>query len=241
MRNYTYTLILMAKISFFLVCVLALFQLSLLIFPTAKAQTDIQFIPFWRAESYAPPSYAGKVLPTEKTNVMASFELLQSGRFIDLKGKRVVWLFNGDLLKDGVNIKNVTFKNYAYGSSGMNFDVRVFGLGNQVLSYSFTIPTSPPRLVIDSPYEKNNLAEKTLNLVASPYFFNVSDSSRLNFSWMVNGVAPPEGSVSDPSKISISIPEGTPSGTKIDVKAEAKNPVESLESATAEIIYQTKL
>ncbi|MDP3956497.1 MAG: hypothetical protein Q8P97_00695 [bacterium] len=205
-------------------------------FSAAHAQTTPQFIPFWHAASFTPADFAGKVFPTEKTVIDASFELLRNGKFVDLSGKRVMWLVNGNELGEGTNKKSITFKNYGYGSSAINMDVRVFDFGGATLAYSFTIPATTPRLVIVSPYDKNNLTEKNLNVTALPYFWNITSLNELVFSWSVNSVSP-EGSVGTPDKLSVTIPGDTPAGTKIAVNVSAQNLSSSFEAASDEIIY----
>lgn len=202
----------------------------------AHAQTTLQFIPFWHADSFVPADFTGKVFPTEKTIVQASFELLRGGKFADLSGKRVVWLIGENIIGDGTNKKNVTFVNHAYGSSGIELDVNIFDINGQTLKNSFTIPATTPKLVIESPYDKNNLTKKNLNVAALPYFWNITNLQELIFSWAVNSVRPPEGA-SVPDKLSITIPDGTPAGTKITVDVSAQDQASGFETANDEIIY----
>ena len=206
--------------------------------PVSYTQTAVQFIPFWQAQSFAPADFLGKVFPTEKTNIEASFELLRNGKLVDLSGKRVMWLVNGNEIGEGTNKKAITFINYGFGSSAINVDVRVFDFEGATLSYSFTIPATTPKLVIESPYNKNNLAAKSLNIAARPYFWNIGSIQELIFSWAVNGVSP-EGSAGAPDKLSVTIPGDTPGGTKITVEVAAKNTSSDLEAARDEITYTT--
>jgi len=229
---YRHILVFVIKISIVLVCVLTLS----LIFSVTKAQTKPQFIPFWRASAYAPAGFLGKVFPIEKTTIEASFELLNGGKLVDLSNKRIAWLVNGNVIKDGVNQKSVTFKNYAFAGENAAVDIRVFNPNGQADTYSFTIPVASPKLVIESPYDKDNLTGKNLNLTALPYFFNVSGLQELIFSWAVNGVSP-EGNASEPEQLLVTIPGATPLGVRVTVGASVENPASSIETAQDELIY----
>lgn len=210
--------------------------LSLVGFYSAYAQTNDQFIPFWRAQAYAPADFLGKVFPTERTTIEASFELLGGGKFVDLSKREVIWFANGNEIGEGRGLKNITFKNYAYGGGAIEMEVRVFGFDGRATPYSFSIPASAPRLVVKSPYDAANLSLKTLELSALPYFFNVSSLKELAFLWNVNGVAP-EGTAGDPDHLSVEIPQSIFLGAQVTVTATAKNPAASLEEAQGQAIY----
>lgn len=206
-------------------------------FSATRAQAQPQFIPFWRASAYAPADFLGKIFPIEKSIIEASFEILSGGKQVDLSKKRIMWVVNGNEISEGINKKSVTFKNYAFAGENMAVDVRIFNPGGQADTYSFVIPVASPRLVIESPYDKEGLADKNINLTALPYFFNVGSPRELIFSWAVNGVSP-EGNANEPEQLSVTIPDTIPPGVNITVEAYAENPASSIEAAGDELIYK---
>lgn len=51
-----------------------------------QPQTQPQFFITWKAKSYAPPTFSGKILPAANSPITASFEILDplTGKFVDL-------------------------------------------------------------------------------------------------------------------------------------------------------------
>jgi hypothetical protein len=222
-------------ITYFVALILGLALLSTG-FYGVHAQTSEQFIPFWQARAYAPADFLGKVFPTERTVIDASFELLAGGKFVDLSKRDVIWLVNGNEIGEGVGKKSLTFKNYAYGGDVMEVEVRIFGSDGRATPHSFNIPASAPRLVLRSPYNAAELSARALELSALPYFFNVNTLAELAFAWNVNGVAP-EGTAGDPDHLSVEVPSSVFSGAQITVTATAKNSAASLEEAQGQVVY----
>ena len=75
----------------------------------ASAQTRPQIVISWRAESYAPPAYSGKILPTAGSPITVSFDVIDGGKPANLSGQIIYWYLNSDLIENRNGVQSVTF------------------------------------------------------------------------------------------------------------------------------------
>jgi hypothetical protein len=75
---------------------------------------------------------------------------------------------------------------------------------------------------------------------ALPYFFNVPNEGNLTYAWSVNNQ---NGSnAENPESAQITLPQGTPAGTSLDVSLTVTNPNDStVGTASENLTYESQL
>jgi len=221
------------------ISILAVFLFGVMYYGHASAQTAPTFWVSWKASSYAPLNFRGKILPTENTPVEISFEIMENGKPADLSNNTVFWFAKDNLLAQGKNKKTVSFKNMAHIGEALNVEIRVIQYKGAVVTKTVTIPVVNPGVVINSPYNRSSLAEKTLRLTALPYYFNADSLADLKFNWDINGEAPP-GEVDEPYKLTVNIPAGAPALSSVGVSVNVRNIKHIAEQTTGKTTYITR-
>lgn len=185
----------------------------------ASAQVAPEFMVTWKADSYAPAGYNGKILPSDGTKIDAALEIIDRGKFADLSATEIRWLINDQILKKGKGLKTVSFT--AEGTRGsQKIAVTAVNYRGANLSKNIVIPIAEPDVVIDS---------NVSTFQALPYFFNVANLGQLKFDWVVNGRVA-EGDVENPQIISLdtrNLPPTTPIGVELTVTNSLK-PIEAV-------------
>lgn len=174
----------------------------------------------WESDSYTPPFYAGKALPSTGSRVrLAAFAYLprSGGGFYDAKDLVYTWRLDGGTLKNlsgrGKSSTSLAaptlFGNYVVSVEVSTADGAVSGRG------SVSIRSLEPviRLYRDHPLRgieyKNALAATTFvdeseaTFVATPYFAPTTNPNALTYAWRVNGRALATDTDA-PSKITLS-------------------------------------
>ncbi len=152
----------------------------------SSAQTSNPLIITWQANNYFPADYPGKALVTPNTLVIASVELVQKNKFIDLTKADIQWYMNDQILSSGTGMKTTSFS--ARPQSDGYLLLRV-SMNNGGTNYenSLRIPTVQPKITLMLPNAESALgAGKQTDVQALPYFFNVSSLDGLSFFWAVN-------------------------------------------------------
>lgn len=194
----------------------------------------------WKARSYAPGDFSGKILPTANSPVTASVELIDGGNAIDLvkQSSTVYWYLNDNFLQGGKALQEITFR--APDVAGGTFDLRaeIPNYKTNQLLKTVTIPIATPEAVIEAPFPGGAFSSPNIDLAGVPYFFNVSDLSKLNFVWTVNGQAPT--GAENPQALTIKAGSGAAAGSQIEVALTVRNPANPLElgSQTITLTYQ---
>jgi hypothetical protein len=157
--------------------------LSLL--PISASAMD--FFVSWQADAYTPYFYQGKVLPTNNSNIITSFELLENGRPINLSQRQVRWYLDNELSQSGVGLKTIIFKinSLRRDSHQLRIVLPQYNNGND-LEKIFSIPIVSPEAIIDAPYVNGLLAGNTNLLRGLFYFFNIDSIKELVIDWFVN-------------------------------------------------------
>lgn len=154
---------------------------------TAFSQATNQIILTWRAESFTPPDFYGRALPSPGSMVSVSVEETSGGRILDLSRTSLSWSIDGKFFSEGTGLKKINFKaGVAPGSS--HFVRVVIERGGEKEEATAQIPVSAPRVAIAVPYYPERTAPRGgFRVFAMPYFFNVGSLQDLLFFWDVNG------------------------------------------------------
>lgn len=210
-----------AKRSYRLVISLGVFLLGsfcfILMRSTAKAQSATpQLLITWQASnSYAPPSYSGKILPNQESQITASLQAISpQGTLIDLSGQTIYWYLNDVLLGGGIGGEHITFRPNTDAPNTITLRVEVPNYPSGLLISEIAIPIVQPDVVIDAPYPQGQFSQSPIIVQALPYFFNTS-SSLLSFAWSVNGQT--VSNTENPQTLQISMPQSTPAGFAVNI------------------------
>ncbi len=201
---------------------------------SSKAQTSKpQFLITWKADSYAPADFQGKILPTAGSLITTSFELIDQGKPADLSQEMVYWYVNNDFLRGGNGLQSIRFQ--APQAAGGAIDLRVeipnYKPGAQLKTIE--IPVASPKAVIEVPFPNGEFSASQLELTGQAYFFNVRSLSRLNFSWNINGQTPT--GAENPATLKVNIGQDVPVGYPVNIVFTAQNPDSVLEKASKNI------
>lgn len=194
---------------------------------------NLIMVPFisWQANSYAPYGYQGKVLPTNNSEVAASFELLSDGKVSDISRKNIRWYLDNQLYKSGVGLKNISFTAGQFKRDDYQLKISVDGV-----DYPATIPVASPEVVIDNPYF-NNSVKPGINLFrALYYFFNIKNIRELSHVWTANSIAT-QSRVENPDILELEIPTQAV-GLEINLNLSVKNKKNNFEFADDRVNLQ---
>jgi hypothetical protein len=223
---------------------LTLFALALLLLSTKQAraaENDPQFLVTWKTDTYTPAQYAGKALPTSKSRITISFDLIDNGTLVDLSKQPVRWFYGRNLVDAKQGLQTISIKLPEFIDGDKNFRIEIPSLKDTVLTYSVNIPIVQPEAVIEWPSLTNTLTTQSVEMRGLPYFFNVSDPGFLNFAWQVNGKTPL--GTQSPDTLNLSLDTNTPTNTPIEIGLKIKNPQGVLEKDESflELTYYPKI
>jgi len=193
----------------------------------ASAQSAPEFIVSWRAASYVPSDYQGKILPSKSTAIEMGFDLIDNGKIADLSRSQITWVTNNKEIKSGLGAKNAVISN-----NGSEQLIRVsVDYKNSFIEETFSIPSAKPEIIVDTKLSGNSLSLRDYMFSALPYFFNINNLSELLFSWSNNGKTI-SGEAENPDILKISLAsEGLPQKTSLNISASASNLYNPLEMA----------
>jgi hypothetical protein len=213
--------------------------------PAAHAQTAASsptFLMTWSTTgSYIPSFYQGKALPTYGSKITASFELISpQGKILNLSGQTIYWYVNDALVGGGAGVQQVTFPPIGDAPNSMNLRVTIPNYNGAFLIHAITIPMVLPEAVIYAPYPNGEFSQNPLTVQALPYFFNISNPSDLSYTWSVNNQT--GSNTENPETADITLPQGTQSGTGVDVSLNIENSNDStVGTAAANLTYENQL
>ena len=198
-----------------------------------------EFLTSWKADSYVPYFYQGKTLPSPHSNVTVSFEILSSGRPLDIANRTVRWYLDNQLYQSGIGLKTISFKTNAIKQTDYQLKISLPKFSNgKDLEEFLVIPLTSPEAVIDAPYS-NNLVSEGINLLRGLlYFFNTRDLTDITLTWTANGQKT-SASVETPDILELRVPANI-SGNLINVGLMAKNTKNELEFADALVSLTVK-
>ncbi len=211
------------------ISVIFVFSIIIVAFGVNYAQAaDPQFLVSWKADTSAPQSYMGKIMPVSGSTITISFELIgttgnQAGKVLDLTNSNVRWYINGNLLSQGKNEK--TFSFITADNNDTETDLKISAeYADPVAGYSYfvdkyvTIPLSHPQVVINQNKISSSIAVGSgTQLFALPYFFNALIKN-LSIQWVANGQNIPIDP-KDPWNLSVNIGSNYISGSQVTISA----------------------
>lgn len=192
--------------------ILGLFAVSL---ARGAEEPRPEFFVTWRAQSYAPSSFSGKLLPTAKSIVTASFELVQNGTRVDISDETIYWYVNDNFLTGGKGVHTASFRaaDRAGGTQELRIQIDSYKKQSMTVSKTIDIPIAKPEAIIETRLPNNRFSGENITVYGKPYFFNVQNLSDLVFSWQVNGKKP-AGS-ENPDRLDINAPTGNAKGLTV--------------------------
>lgn len=132
----------------------------------------------WRAHSYTPIEYAGKILPAAGASIDIVVAAIEGGRFVSLSPYEIRWYVNDELAARGVGRAALTLTAPRTGEDEIQIRVNLPNYKGQIIDEFISIPIVRPEAVID---------RSQLPLLKPLfYFFNVADPSRIAAEWEEN-------------------------------------------------------
>lgn len=184
----------------------------------------------WRADSYAPAEFRGKVFPTAYSKITAAVSVLDGGRITDLSRARVNWFLDDDLIAGGPGLVRTSFAAPEPAGALRDLRVEISDFPGGLLLKTVEIPVVPPEVVIETPLPERKFSSESVVLTAKPYFWN--SAAGLAYNWKVNGQTASDGSGS----LRVNLNPGITPGYEVRAKVTAYNPVYALESAVKTLL-----
>lgn len=210
--------------------------LTLLISGVVYAESAPEFLVSWRAKTFVPPDYQGKIFPIKNSEVEMAFDVLDGNKLANLNANKINWYLDGNLIKSGIGLKSIKFTVTQENNNDQLVRIAVYNYKNKDLETYVSLPVVSPEAVIDyhSPFA-NEIKTGQYDFRALPYFFNVSDFNNLIFKWSVNGQKPENASDKTNTIILNLSSEGLPAAASINLSVIIQNIKNELERATKAI------
>ncbi|MFA6136229.1 MAG: hypothetical protein WC705_02635 [Candidatus Paceibacterota bacterium] len=184
------------RINFVLISVFCLLVGFLFINVALAEEPEVIFS--WKANSYAPEWFGGKIFPINQSKITTSFEAVSQnnsdfGKILNLSSKNIKWFVNNSLYKEGKGLKSVVITKDDFPRD--NIEVKInFEIFDENKNYNlfvnryFSIPIVSPEIVIS--HKKTDLLvslNEKINFKAFPFFFSGS-LKNLTAKWTVNSI-----------------------------------------------------
>ncbi|HUX35720.1 MAG TPA: hypothetical protein VMV71_01655 [Candidatus Paceibacterota bacterium] len=185
----------------------------------------------WSSNTYVPPEFGGKIMPTANSTINASAELIDNGKIIDVSKQNVYWYQDNNYIDGGIGKQSISFKapDFSGGSINLRVEFPDYSKGDQLKTVA--IPIAKPEVVIESPLPGEKFSSSPLTLEAQPYFFNVDSLSGLIFSWNVNGQSP--SGAENPQVLNIKFDQTLQPQSTMSVSLSVQNATKGYESEAA--------
>lgn len=218
------------------------FLLSILyfLFSIPVFAANPQFLVSWKAESYVPAWYGGKVFPAKGSPVIVSFELVDNGKITDLSRTVVRWYVNGKLVKnekDGLGIKSLSLTAPGYGGQEVEVRITLPDYRGTTLDQIARIPVKSPEVIIDGRFGARPIQAGDNSFEAMPFFFNAKNLDGLSFNWLANGQTAQANS-DTPWLLNLNIDSSVPSGFPINLRLIVQNSLNQMEFSSRDIQLQ---
>ncbi|MEK9180480.1 MAG: hypothetical protein AAB897_03650 [Patescibacteria group bacterium] len=205
-------------------------------FLSAQAQAQPYLWITWHAESYAPPGFGGKILPTAGSPITASFEVIGGGKPANVSAQTVYWYLNNELISNKAGTKTVKFNAPSRTSALLDLRIELPTYPGGLLLRTARIPVVSPEAVIEAPYPDKAFSGAQIKATGRPYFFNIQNISELNFSWSVDGQTP--GSLERPQELIVNLDPSSPMGTAVNLALTILNAKNQAESGSGFLILR---
>lgn len=179
----------------------------------------------WKAQNYTPVMYPGKAIPTGKTPIVLSVELIDAGKVVDLSQIRVNWYVNNEFLDGGAGKHSIIVQTKRLAGDRLIVRADIPQYHNGTFSKSADIRSIAPVLTIVPVfgYDGNFITDAKSQFRAVPFFFNVTSPNALIYQWQVNDQE--AQSTENPQLLNLSLPDTTPDRYSISVQATARDPM----------------
>ena len=203
-----------------------------------SAAPEPELIITWKASTYVPADYRGKIIPTSRSNVVAAVELLDSGTLVNISKQTIYWYLDDEFLSGGAGGQSVRLLTGNVPGGTHTLRAQIPNYKNRTLVKSVEIPISSPEAVIEAPIAGNFLSAPQLTVRGLPYFFNVRRPEQLLFSWSVNGQAPPNAENSQ--ELAVTVGSAARSGKTFAIKLTVQSQQNILEAARTTKFYTVR-
>lgn len=198
-------------------------------------QTNIDFFVDWSADTFIPPDYQGRALPTFQSIVTLNATLITP---IKSRSSEDSYSFNWLLDNSTVlpsNGPTASFEVKKAAGDNHKIYLRIFDKNRNIIKDKFlTIPITSPQMALfregsdglllnNTGQELSTTKKSELNLVVKPIFFNkISSENSLIYSWRLNN----QPVNTNFNKISLFFPDNIQSGTQHILGLSAQNPLD---------------
>ncbi len=210
--------------------------------PGANAAGN-NFTLIWSANSYTPPEYKGKALPTQGSRIKVVASPLKSG--VNPERMTYLWLLDNEEqgTANGRGKDYFTFAVEKPASARYQIIVKIMDENENLIErLSLSIKIQNPEILIlngEKNYLPRILSAKTgeeLRLVGAPLFFNVKSPAELDFSWEENNRIFSSALQTNPQEINIKISgEKTSKKTTKTIFAKVSKKTDDFERTRREI------
>ena len=218
----------------------------LLLLVSVAAAAEPQFLVSWRANSYAPEWYQGKILPNRQTLTQINFDLIDNGKIADISKTKIRWYVNNKLRineQDGLGMQTLQF--YPPWSivvrDTTEIRIVVVDYKGETIGKIINIPLAAPEVAIQNFGYTEEIGVGSYKFQANPFFFNIGDINDLAFNWTVNGKLAIDDNIDEPSNIlNLEINPGIPANANINVEIDVQKLADKSETARKKIELTTR-
>lgn len=198
--------------------------------PSSSDKT-VDFFVDWSAETYIPPEYDGRAMPTYNSKITLSATPLS---LINENDYKYSWIIDLASTPSNNGKPSVSFPSTKTSGGEHIIYLTIINkkTGKIIKEYSLSIPITSPQNFVYAKLSSGHLSllnmenkaniNAQLDLTAKPFFFNKTDRSQaLIFQWMLNNQ---KAQWSESNDLSISFPEGARAGYQYVLNLTIKNP-----------------
>ncbi len=150
--------------------------------PTALAATEP--IISWRAVSYVPAGFIGKVYPTANARVEAAVTLVDGNKIVNLSRNQIQWFLDDAPVGGATGQTSAVFNaGTVYGNHVIRVAISYQG---STIENSRIFSIVKPEIVLTTPAPYQQIAIGKNAFRALPYFFNTTSLQDLRFTWLGN-------------------------------------------------------
>lgn len=202
----------------------------------AEAQSRPQLIITWSSDSYVPPDFEGKPLPSPGSSIKANLVVIDSSLSADLSQQEIKWSVDGEVIRSGVGLQSLELRTPNIPGGFLKVRAQLQNFKGEFISKTIEIPIVRPEAIILTNFPGNEFSKNSLDFKARAFFFNIQNQDLLSFSWKVNRQDPNPSS--EPDRLLLSLPN-IRDGYKAQVvlRIDNESPEESA-SVTKNFIYR---
>jgi len=236
----------------------ALIALVIIVFPSpiwaqinnllGQTPTTNDFVLSWSTDSYVPPDYEGKAMPTRNGYIKVVAQPIKK-LSTNPDSLYYRWLLDGDVQgwAGGQGKATFTFQVTKWPGDSYTIESQILDTNETLISdESVTVQIAQPTLLLHQEnYEyflTNSFQTPTgqdIKINAVPLFFNIKKISDINWYWQIDGAAVSSAGQKDPSQIDLNIPSGKLSETlQKDLSVSAISQQDTGQSANADLTIE---